>query len=239
MKKTTVLGIGLFSLALLGTLAPVAAHATVTSDGKGSTGVTVKVTDDNTDPTEPGNIDDDPGKGVEDNGDALVLKNVPDVYNFETALKASGTYSLTSDQSKIEDADDTPTDGTSFTAKTIAVFNNNSKRTWTVTAAVDNDQLAITGGADTAAVTGFTITTDSEHQLVGTGANAVVFENAGTDVATNTGYLTTAVSQVGIDFTDTNSKLKADSELTGTITYTLANTSQPDDAQPADGTTQP
>lgn len=141
---------------------------------------------------------DDPAKAV------LNLEKVPSSYNFKTT---------TSDK-KYE------IDGI-LSDQTIDVFNNTSSVSWAVKASVEggiklNDTIAFD-------VSSFKI---NDTQLVGTGEPSIVANSATpSTIENNTGLISTSITKASISFTDTNNIIKAGNTLTGTIAYSLYNTS--------------
>ena len=128
----------------------------------------------------------------------LNLVHVPDSFNFESMLK-NAEYTLT---------DKTVNDS-------IKVFNNRSKRVWSVKASVVGNEIK--RDEDTKfSVTSFKI---GDVELASGG---IVAKNKAPEE--NTGTIETKVSEATITFADKEGKLKAGDKLTGTIAYQLFNT---------------
>lgn len=141
---------------------------------------------------------DDPAKAV------LNLEKVPSSYNFKT----------TASDKKYE------IDGI-LSGQTIDVFNNTSSVSWSVKASVEggiklNDTITFD-------VSSFKI---NDTQLVGTGEPAIVATSATPPtIENNTGLISTPITKASIGFTDADNIIKAGDTLTGTISYSLYNTS--------------
>lgn len=223
MKLTTILSASVVTLSLLAISTPAAHAATITnSDGTkpeyqtiGKTTTTTNVSIiDNADPTNPD--DKDPLNPADPDQKMLTLDSVPREYNFETKLQQGNAYSIESAKSI--------TEGLSR-EKDIEVFNDRTDRNWSVKAVVENNELTRTGDAKIFKIGGFTITTDTEHDLFGTGDAAIVAKSAvDKTTANNTGTIKTPVTAASISFSDPDKALKADDKLSGQIDYTLYNT---------------
>jgi archaellum component FlaF (FlaF/FlaG flagellin family) len=129
----------------------------------------------------------------------LVLKKVPTAYDFTTAI-SDIDYSITSGDI---------TDGT------IDVLNDRISREWNVKAKVVNDTLTASG--KTVNVTAFKI----NGTTLATGSETIVAANGDLTAAANTGLISTPVTSVAIDFTDSSNTLKVGDVLTGQISYQL------------------
>lgn len=187
MKTTKLFAVSLASWVLLG--AAVSAGAAPVVEQTGKTPTEVNIIEDDIDPIDPTNP----------NQKHLTLEKVPAGYSFESTLQ-NKSYALTANLTD-----------------TIDVFNDLSKREWSVKASVVN---GLTKGDDQFEVSQFKI---NDVELVGTGANGIVAKSGALD-RTNTGLIKTNVTKVNINFTDTNTVLKVGDKLTGKISYQLYNT---------------
>lgn len=131
----------------------------------------------------------------------LVLESVPKNYNFETTLQ-NQTYVLTA-TNLVSDAGE------------IVVLNGSTTQSWSVKASlVDNK---ITNSKGDFEVNSFTINgTD-----IVTGVDGVVISGDGS----STGEISEAVTGLGISFSDGTNLLEVGDQLSGTVNYSLVNTS--------------
>lgn len=139
----------------------------------------------------------------------LKLIHVPDQYNFETKLQASGQYSL--DGGVIEK------DGN------ITVFNDKSIQDWSVKASIDDTKL-VTDSGKIATVTNFKI---NGQDLMGQNANQVVYQSeTNKTIENNTGNMSKEVKKEGLSISLNNEKhdLKSGDVLKGKVNYQLFNT---------------
>lgn len=139
----------------------------------------------------------------------LKLVHVPEQYNFETQLQATGEYTLLG--------------GVVEKDSKITVFNNKSTQDWSVKASINNTTLRTESGK-TATVTNFKI---NGQDLMGENANQIVSKSAIIKtVDNNTGYLSKEVTNNGLSVSFNNEKgdLKVGDTLTGQVHYQLFDT---------------
>ena len=191
MKLSTI-SLTTAAVALLGVLAAPAAHAAEVPGEAKDTQTQVKIID---------SPDPDPA--------VLKLMHVPEQYNFETKLQASGEYSL---NGGIVEKD-----------ANITVFNDKSTQDWSVKATIEDTTLSTESGK-TATVTNFKI---NGQDLMGENANQIVHKSEATKtIDNNTGNLSKEVTNDGLSVSFNNEKgdLKAGDTLTGKVHYQLFNT---------------
>ena len=199
MKKVSYLAIGLISAGLVSGVSMREVSAEVVTGQTRETPVTVDVkdSDETVDPLDP----------TDPTQQRLLLKKVPENYNFETTLK-NEDYTI---EATLED-------------EKVTVFNDRSVRDWSVKASVTDNQIS--SGNTIFDVSSFKV---NNVELVGTGATGVVAKSAEDKTVTNnTGTLSTAIESVNIEFSDAEGTLKVGSQLSLTISYSLYNTSNAD-----------
>ncbi|EPN9410128.1 hypothetical protein ACT454_002660 [Enterococcus faecium] len=190
--KISTIGLTTAAVALFGVLAAPSVHADAVNDQVNDTQTQVKIID---------SPDSDPAN--------LELIHVPEQYNFETKLQASGAYSL---KGGVVEKD-----------ANITVFNDKSTQDWSVKASIEDNKLSTETGK-TATVTNFKI---NGQDLMGENAKQIVYKSEGTkSIDNNTGNLSKPVTNEGLSVSFTNEKgdLKAGDILTGKVHYQLFNT---------------
>lgn len=189
--KILTIGLTTAAVALFGVLAAPSVHADAVKDQAKDTQTQVEIIDS-------------PDSDVAN----LTLIHVPEKYNFETKLQASGKYILKGDVVE-KDAN-------------ITVFNDKSTQDWSVKASIE--ETLSTQHGQTATVTNFQI---NGQDLMGENANQIVHKSEGNKTSdNNTGNLSKAVTNEGLSVSFTNEKgdLKAGDILTGKVHYQLFNT---------------
>ena len=205
MKKITLLSLVVLSAAVIGASE---ANATPMPTQK-ETPTTIKFTEDQDNPDKPT----DP-EATEDN---LSLTSVPTGYSFTSKMISTGQYDLTSTLNS--DANDN--------GNKIIVFNQYKNQEWAVRASVVNNKLEDSNNANVIYdVTEFNVKALSGTvvNILETGSNVVAKSAATKTLENNQGYVKTQIESVGIKFNDPNKTLKNNSELKGSINYTLYST---------------
>lgn len=190
--KILTIGLTTAAVALFGVLAAPSVHADAVKDQAKDTQTQVRIIDS-------------PDSDVAN----LTLIHVPEKYNFETKLQASGKYIL---KGGVVEKD-----------ANITVFNDKSTQDWLVKASIEESTLSTESGK-TATVTNFKI---NGQDLMGENANQIVHKSEGTKtIDNNTGNLSKEVTNEGlsVSFTKEKGDLKAGDTLTGKVHYQLFNT---------------
>ncbi|WEV60627.1 WxL domain-containing protein [Streptococcaceae bacterium ESL0729] len=234
MNAKKLLGLGLAGAVLVGSGAATAFAADENHVVTGQTNnsqFNITILDDDTvhpnpDPINPP-VPTDPTSPVAPGQTSLTLEHVPTKYEFSQKV-SNGTYSIASGTI----GSGTPGDGTDA----ITVFNDRGSRVWNVKAEVRGQALTLgavnpgTPGTPDAdlPVTQFNITTNGANgngtatNVATTGYNGVVAKSAASpSSANNTGTISTQVTAVSINFTDSKNQLKAGDQVNGTIDYQL------------------